>query len=220
VHQYAGVRLYNYAVSGGVCSNAVTPRWYDAIRANFPSVAQYELPAFQADLKVVNRDGSKFIIAPADQTVYNMWVGANDIRSGGLLTDSQIPGTSIADVVDCVFNQMQRLYDLGGRYFTLGNIVPLNLTPLYALPGQGGVGPNGYWPDKPYNLTAVSISMNELVVANNQIYKYRLPFEVLVQRRFPGARLALFDVNSLVSRTRTGGRLSMRSNSMTVQGHL
>jgi hypothetical protein len=73
------------------------------------------------------------------------------------------------------------------------------LTPLYALPGQGGVGPNGYWPEKPYNLTAVSISMNELVIANNQIYKYRLPFEVMVQKRFPGARLALFDVHSLVS---------------------
>jgi phospholipase/lecithinase/hemolysin len=199
VRQYAGVRLYNYAVSGGVCSNAITPRYYDAIRGPYPSVSQYEIPAFQADSKVVNKDGSKFLIAPVDQTVYNVWVGANDIGTGGLLTDSQVLGTSIADCVDCVFAQVQKLYNLGARYFTLLNVVPLNLAPLYAMPDAGGVGPNGYWPDKPANHTAVSISMFELVVSNNQIYKYRLPFEVLVQKNFPGARFALFDVNSLVS---------------------
>jgi hypothetical protein len=42
---YTGVKLYNYAVSGAVCSNQITPRTYASINASFPDIAGYELPA-------------------------------------------------------------------------------------------------------------------------------------------------------------------------------
>lgn len=33
------ISLYNYAVSGAVCSNNLTPRWFSAINADFPDLA-------------------------------------------------------------------------------------------------------------------------------------------------------------------------------------
>lgn len=157
------------------------------------------MPAFVADSAFVEPDGSKFVNAPADETVYSMWIGTNDLGVGALLTDSQVAGTNIVNYTDCVFDQLASLYDKGAKYFVLMNVIPLNLAPLYALPSAGGVGANQYWPNKPANLTEISYRMLEQVVTVNSIYQYRLPFLTLIMRRFPGARFALMDVHSLVS---------------------
>ncbi|GAB7352044.1 hypothetical protein MBLNU459_g2554t2 [Dothideomycetes sp. NU459] len=147
VKQYTGVDLYNYAVSGAVCSNAITPRTWTSINADFPAVAQYEVPAYLADSAVVEPGGANgssngttmFLVQDPATTVYSFWIGTNDLGSYALLTDSQVPGTNIVTYLDCVYDQVQRVYDNGGRYFVLQNVAPLQLTALYGLPGEGGV---------------------------------------------------------------------------------
>lgn len=197
VKQYAGVNLYNYAVSGAVCSNDITPRTYTTF--DFPAVKEYEVPAFIADSKYVEPDGTKFVIDPQEETVYTIWIGTNDLGNDALLTDSQVKGTNIVDYMDCVYEQLQRLYDTGARYFVILNAAPLNLAPLYGLPGKGGKATSSYWPDKPSNTTEISYRMMEQVVTVNAIYKYQTPFVAEISKTFTEAKFAVMDVHALVS---------------------
>lgn len=205
VKQYTSpsVNLYNYAVSGAVCSNNITPRTYTTINALFPAVQQYEIPAYIADSSYIEpTTGHKFLNAPASETVYSIWIGANDLGNNAFITDSQVAGTTIVNYTDCVYAQMKRIYDNGGRYFVLQNVAPLNLAPLYAKPEDGGLKPgpaNFYWPNKPANLTEVSFRMEEQVVTVNRIYDFQTPFEVVLKREMPGCRVAVMDMHGLVS---------------------
>lgn len=74
--QYAGLNVYNYAVSGAVCSNTYVSRYLAAIHEDFPDVEGYEIPAFLAD-KAYKEPGTgqPFLDIPAGQTVYSMWIG-------------------------------------------------------------------------------------------------------------------------------------------------
>ncbi|RMZ07326.1 hypothetical protein D0860_05163 [Hortaea werneckii] len=203
VAQYSGANIYNYAVSGAVCSNDITPRWFSAIDAPFPDIKGYEVPAYLADSEYVLPNGTKFMQDPVDETVYAIWIGTNDLGYDALIEDEQVPGTNISTYLDCVYNQLERVYDNGGRYFVIMNAPPLNLAPEYGIPGQGGVGPNQYWPDKGEgvggNLTEISGRMSEQVVTVNSIYEYRTPFEAKIAERYPGASFAVYDVHGLMT---------------------
>jgi phospholipase/lecithinase/hemolysin len=79
VVQYSNqaIQLYDYAVSGAVCSNEITPRFFSAINADFPDLDGYEVPAFLADKTYgINSatNGSLFTTPlTADNTVYSMF---------------------------------------------------------------------------------------------------------------------------------------------------
>lgn len=200
VKQYTGANLYNYAVSGAVCSNEITPRWFSAINAPFPDIAGYELPAYLADSAYVYPNGTKFMDDPADGTVYAIWIGTNDLGYAAFIQDEQVAGTNITTYVDCVYDQLDRVYANGGRFFVIINVAPLNLSPEYGVEGQGGVGSNQYWQDKSdYNITEISGRMLESVVTVNAIYKYRTPYEVELAKRYPGADFAIYNVHDVVS---------------------
>ncbi|OAL03562.1 GDSL lipase/acylhydrolase family protein [Phaeosphaeriaceae sp. SRC1lsM3a] len=197
---YSKSTLYNYAVSGAVCSNQVTPRQFAAINAPFPDIAGYELPAFIADSKYRRPNGTKFFTGKPDDTVYAIWIGTNDLGNDAFLTDSQIKGKTVADYIDCVYSQVSRLYDNGARYFVLLNLAPLNLFPQYALPEDGGLPFTQYFANKAgMNSTAINGRMHETVAALNQVYKYRTPYEVDVQETWDDIKIANFDVNSLMT---------------------
>ena len=121
VKQYTGANLYNYAVSGAVCDNNITPRYFSAIYAPFPDIAAYELPAYLADSAYYYPNGTKFITEPADATVYAIWIGTNDLGVEALLQDEQVAGTNLTTFVDCVYNQLSRVYANGGRNFVIMN---------------------------------------------------------------------------------------------------
>lgn len=201
VAQYSDIHLYNYAVSGAVCSNDITPRTYRP-GILFPSVEEYEVPAFIADSEYVEPNGDQFMINPPDETVYSIWIGTNDLGNKGFLTDQQVRGTNIVNYTDCVFDALKQLYDQGGRYFVLQNIAPLNLAPVYALPEDEGVaGKDKYWlADWPLdNQTAMSYRMLEQVATVNAIFEYQTPFVKRISREFEDARFAIFDMHALVS---------------------
>ncbi|TKA62266.1 hypothetical protein B0A55_10897 [Friedmanniomyces simplex] len=198
VKQYTGANLYNYAVSGAVCSNEITPRWFSAIDAPFPDIAGYELPAYLNDSALVYPNGTKFMEDPADATVYAIWIGTNDLGYAAIIQDEQVAGTNLTTYVGCVYDQLSRVYDNGGRFFVLMNVAPLNLAPEYGVAGEGGAGPNQYWEDKSGNITEISYRMLEEVVSVNAIYEYRTPYEVVLANRYPGASFAVYNVHDLM----------------------
>lgn len=78
------------------------------------------------------------------------------------------------------------------------NTAPLYYAPEYAAPPYD-VGANQYWPDKPKNHTLLNGRMMEEVVSVNAIYEYRTPVDVVLSKKYPGAKFAVFNVNGLVS---------------------
>ncbi|KAI9037140.1 SGNH/GDSL hydrolase family protein [Aspergillus affinis] len=198
VAQAAHVNRYNYAVSGAVCSNEITPREFASINALFPSVLEYEVPAFLADSKYI-RAGKKFLDIPPKETVYAIWIGTNDVGNDAFITDSQVKGKTIPDYIECIYASLEQVYDNGGRYFVLMNLAPLQLAPQYATPEHGGVRRSGFWKNKPENITEVSYRMWEQVATANDIFQYKTPFEVRIARRYPGAKFAVMDTFGLLS---------------------
>jgi hypothetical protein len=193
------MNLYDYAVSGAVCSNAITPRFFSAIDAPFPAVKEYEVPAFIADSHYVDRKTHKPALdIPSSQTVYAIWIGTNDLGNYAFLTDSQVKGKTLVDYVNCVYGAIDSLYRNGARNFVIMNVAPLQLLPQYAVPEAGGRPATQYWPDKKGNLTEISYRIWENVVTVNDIYAYKTPYELKVAHRYPGAEIALFDTYSLV----------------------
>lgn len=183
-----------------MCSNEITPRYFSAINAPFPDIAGYELPAFIADSKASNANGTKFFTGKASSTVYAVWIGTNDLGNGAFLTDSQVPGKTVADYMDCVYDQITRLYENGGRNFVIMNLAPLELLPQYQQPQDGGLQATQYYPDVPgKNLTEVHGRMQNTVAALNQVYKYRTPFEAEIDELWEDANVASFDVNALMT---------------------
>jgi hypothetical protein len=166
---------------------------------SYPSVLEYEIPAFLADSKYTTPAGQKFLDIPAAETVYAIWIGTNDVGNYAFLTDSQVAGKTLPDYIECVYEALDRVYENGGRYFVLMNLAPLQLTPQYALLERGGAKSVSWWPDKPENQTAISYRMWEQVITVNDVVKYKTPFEVLVKHRWPGARVAVMDMYGLVS---------------------
>ncbi|KAI9374599.1 hypothetical protein BJX61DRAFT_532241 [Aspergillus egyptiacus] len=184
---------YNYAVAGAMCSNNITQRYYAPIGALYPSVLEYEIPAYVADSKYVTPSGKKFMEAAPDETVYAIWIGTNDLGTDGFLTDSQINNTTISDYIDCVYQALDAVYANGGRYFVIMNLAPLQLTPQYSDRGEEVSGCQ----DK--NATETKYRMWESVVTVNDVYRYRTPYEGVIARRYPGAKLAVMDMYGLIS---------------------
>lgn len=148
---YSGAKLYDYAVSGAVCSSVQTPRYSPSIHEDFPGIIEYEVPAFVADIQYVNSStGTNTLYTDhhASNTVYAIWIGTNDLGVGALLQDGQEKGTNITTFTDCVFRAFDSIYAAGGRSFVLINSAPLQLSPLYGTAAAGGVSSSHYWPNK------------------------------------------------------------------------
>lgn len=187
------------------------------INADFPSILEYELPAFLADKHSERNGTTEPYFTPqltARDAVYSMWiggmfvqvspdiltlVGTNDLGVYAFITDSQVPGKTLTGYIECVYNVLDGLYASGARYFVLMNLAPLDLAPLYANATAGGVGQNPYWPEKPSNKTQISETMKEYTSTLNMVYKYQTGFDVMVANRYPGAQFALYDVHSLIT---------------------
>jgi hypothetical protein len=52
---------------------------------------------------------------------------------------------------------------------------------------------------QPSNISEISGKMKEYTKLVNNIFSYRTPYELLVARRYPGASIAVFDTNSLIT---------------------
>lgn len=168
----------------------------------FPSVIDYEVPAYVADrgTKRNGTDQTYFSTAlSASNAVYSLWIGTNDLGVGLFLTDAQGRGYTLTDYTNCIFQVFDELYASGARVFVLFNNAPLQLAPLYANASVGGVTASQYWSPKPDNLTSIAEKMHEYTTSTNTIFHYQAPFETLIAGRYPGASMAVFNVWQLIS---------------------
>ncbi|CAJ2503562.1 Uu.00g109560.m01.CDS01 [Anthostomella pinea] len=190
--QKLGATTHNYAVSGAVCSNEIVSRFLSSINGPFPSVIDYEVPAFKADVELMGK--------PPQNSVYALWIGTNDLGQAAFITDSQTPGATISDYIDCIWSVFDGIYSAGGRDFVLFNLAPLDKSPLYNSPENGGVGDGKYWANKTaYNTTELEQKMLEYTTTVNTVFDYGVPFQLLVKKRWPGASFSIFDVHQLLS---------------------
>ena len=143
-------------MSGATCSNEIVARYVASLNRTFPAVLEDQLPSFVADVQFE----TLYTNRTADNTVYALWIGTNDLGYGAFLTDSQAPGvsescsqggtstwlgtdvvqTNITSYIDCVWSVFDTIYATGGRRFVLLNTAPLQLAPLYVPQSSGGVG--------------------------------------------------------------------------------
>ncbi|KAF7321510.1 Carbohydrate esterase family 16 protein [Mycena kentingensis (nom. inval.)] len=173
---YANVQLHPFARAGATCSNNLTFR-------PFPPLFESQIPLFLDE--IVN--GTLHL--PPAQTIYTLWIGTNDLGVSALLTGSVEPSVSLVDVTECMVNWLKTLYAHGARNFIFQNMIPLELTILYAADSY----PNRYW-SFPRNTTEWSILMKEMSRSGNRMTELML--EALTPT-LHDAHIAIFDSHSL-----------------------
>lgn len=215
---------YDYAVGGAMCSSALSDRSLNG--EPFPSVLDYEVPAFEADVDSAADRGRRHRPAPggpgeygdgdgwdrgaelfpdrrhrrADNSVYTLWIGTNDMGDMGILGGLERPGQTLSSMTDCVWAVFDRLYREGGRRFVLVNQLPLEMAPLYAQPGVYGGGNNRFRRDPAaYNVSQFADTMRQYTTAVNTMFEYGLPFHLFVRDRWPGAVFSILDAHAIVS---------------------
>ncbi|CEN60490.1 hypothetical protein ASPCAL02927 [Aspergillus calidoustus] len=196
IAQYSGANIYDYAISGAVCDSAFSPSQRKGVKQN-------QIPSFLADNSYTsNTTGEGAIYNPPRETIYAIWIGTNDLGNRAFFTDSQPDGMSITAYTDCVFEQLDRLYEVGARRFVLMNIAPLYVSPQYARPENGGVESSQFWSDKAEfnaNLTQTTEKMRQYSTLVNAVYEYRVAYELKVAGRYPRSSFAVFDTHSLMT---------------------
>lgn len=190
VAQKTHAKYYNYAVGGASCSNEIVKREFAQIGAPYPSVMDYQVPAYEADTDYHDLYPDRH----ADNTVYALWIGTNDLGFGGFLTDDEMEGKGLSDYVECNWEVFDHMYKTGGRRFVLINTVPLDLSPAY----RANTGDSGYWPNHTlYPQRTYESKMERQTKGVNALFEVGSKFNVALRQRWPGASLTVFDVHSL-----------------------
>jgi hypothetical protein len=173
-----------------------------SLNRTFPAVLEDEIPSFLEDIAFVNAStgtNTFYTDRQSDNTLYALWIGTNDLGTNAFLTDSQEPGLTITNFIDCIWQVFDIIYKTGGRNFVLLNTAPLEYSPLYAAPQNGGVSDNHYWTDKEtYNMTEVEQKMKEYTTNVNTMFDYGVPFQTKIKSRWPGASVTVFNVHQLI----------------------
>ncbi|ORY67520.1 acetyl esterase [Pseudomassariella vexata] len=194
--QKLGAKYYDYAVSGAYCSNEIFSRYLAGINRTYPSVLEDEIPSF------VQEAGNKTFYPnrEADNSIYAIWIGTNDLGNDAFLVDSQKPGLTITNFVECIWEVFDIIHKNGGRHFVILNEAPLELSPLYAAQQNFGVSDNHYWTNKAsYNMTEYEQKIKEYTTNVNTMFHYGVPFQNVVQKRWHGSSFTVFDVHSLIT---------------------
>lgn len=187
VAKATGAAYQNYANSGATVSNKIVSRYFDRIGRDFPSILEEQIPAFEADIA----SGKLYENRAADNTVYAIWIGTNDIGENAMLTDDNAPGTTLTTFVEGVWTTIDHIHAAGGRHIVLLNAAPLELAPLYKASFP--------WPNKPTPKIATEIEnkTRQYTTSVNTMFEYGVPYQLLVQKRWPGASVSIFDTNTL-----------------------
>lgn len=172
VAKYTGATNDDFAIAGTTCSNAIISLYLAAINAPLPDIVGAEIPTFKSDLSTDLYAG-----ATAENTVYSVWIGTNNIGWGAFLSDSQAPGTNLTSHVECVWSVFDAIYESGGRCFVLFNNNALQLVPMYKPTDQGEAGDNQYWLNKTrYNTTEYAGKIMEYTTTVNTVFEYGVPY--------------------------------------------
>jgi hypothetical protein len=182
--------------------------------SNRNGIKQDQIPEFLADLKYRDSKGKPALTIPKDRTLYAMWIGTNDLGNDGWVADQQTPGLPMTAYTNCVFDQLDRLYKTGARNFLIMNNAPLDYTPMYARPENGGLDTTQFWPGKSEynsNITQISEKMREYTFITNEVFDNKVPNDLIIKKRYPHSHFTIYDVHTLV---RTPTMINLRSVSI------
>ncbi|KAM5343273.1 hypothetical protein ACJ41O_014239 [Fusarium nematophilum] len=190
-----GAKHYNYAINGATCSSKIIDRHLAAINQSFPSVLEYQVPAYVADTALP----ALYKNRRADNTLYTLWIGCNDLGRGAFLTDTQTHGSTLSTFIDCLWTVFDQVYETGGRHFVLFNTAPMERSPLYKSIKNGGLSNSMFWQDKSsYNTTEYEQKMLQYTSSVNTMLDYGVPYQNMIRRRWPGATFTIFNANNLM----------------------
>lgn len=157
---YGNYTIWNYAVGGAVCSNALTPL------LGVPDVSAGQKDWFVQDHVAHNGTALQRLQLAPSSSLAILFVGTNDIGINNFVTNDQREDVSLADVADCQLDAIRGLHAFGMRRFILNSLIPLQLTGLYADSDKRTI----YYP-LPHNGTAWHRSMFNLVHSLNRILR-------------------------------------------------
>ncbi|KAL4901560.1 hypothetical protein BDW74DRAFT_181571 [Aspergillus multicolor] len=204
VSNKSGLKSLNYAISSSSCSPDIVKRsaadfgsdFAADIPLEFPTIFEDQLPYYLADLRYPELyvDGRN-----AENTVYTVWVGGNDLGIGGFLNGFNEENTTLASLVECNFAVLDEIYNTGGRQFVVFGTHPLHVAPMY-LPEEQQPEPieNSSWPPiSSYGLGDYNTKMREYAVSTNTMLMFGIPYQRL-EGRWPGATVSFFDAQQLI----------------------
>lgn len=156
---YGNYTIWNYAVGGAVCSEALTP--LDGI----PDVTSGQPAWFIEDHMVSdNKTGEQTLLLDPDSFTVIVFIGTNDVGMSSFISNDQLANVSLPDIADCQLNAIRNMHSLGARHFILNALTPLHLTKLYSNSSE----PTFYWP-KEHDGEAWNKGMYNIVHSVNRI---------------------------------------------------
>ncbi|KIO31415.1 carbohydrate esterase family 16 protein [Tulasnella calospora MUT 4182] len=113
------IYAYNFAISGATIDNSIVPAFSTSIKSVTEQVGQF-----------ISNLGSKPSYAPwtSSTAIFSFFIGINDI--GMTFCNSYTQGDRTDTLLTAYFNQVQKLYDAGGRNFLFVNVPPVDRSPL------------------------------------------------------------------------------------------
>ena len=162
----------------------------------FPSVLEDQLSLFDADLAFEDKLYGQ---RTPNNTVYSVGIGPNDLGPMGFMTDDNLPGTTLSDYVDCVWDVFDHIYLSGGRRFVFVNVMAMELAPQYVPLEEGGSGDALTWPDKTaHDVPAQNAKLAQYSSSVNTMFQYGVAFNYAVKQRWPEAVFTILDLNRML----------------------
>ncbi|KAG8909267.1 hypothetical protein FRC01_007034 [Tulasnella sp. 417] len=109
------IYAFNFAISGATIDNSIVPAFSTSIKSVTEQVGQW-----------TSNLASKPSYAPwtSSTAIFSFFIGINDIGN------SYTQGDRTDTLLTAYFNQVQKLYDAGGRNFLFINVPPVDRSPL------------------------------------------------------------------------------------------
>lgn len=197
VAQKTNVNYNNYAVSGAMCTKAVNevpvslPGVGDDL--SVPDVLTYQVPLYEADLEFEELYPNR----KADNTVYTLGIGANDLAVNGFMFNQQKENATLSTISDCRMEIFDRIHASGGRYFVLISTLNIEDTPLFTPIPDGGLEWSRMWTNKSdYDTVAEHGKLETFVHALIDLSAQSVELGML-KNRWPDSTFVLFDIYTL-----------------------
>ncbi|KAI8680729.1 hypothetical protein NCS56_00478800 [Fusarium sp. Ph1] len=92
------------------------------------------------------------------------------------------------------------LYETGGRHFIAITPPAAEHSPAYLIPEDGGRLDNPAWLNKTaYNMTDYNYKLMEYLTSAKAMLQYGVPFQLIVEKRWPGSTFSFFDLHGLMT---------------------
>lgn len=185
--------LANYAVAGAVCNSSIVTHYLNG--AVWPNGDNYQVPTFQQEANNANI----FPNRTADNTVYAIWFGTNDLGILGFLGGLENLGKIITDLINCFFAIIDAYYALGGRRFVIIGQAAQDRIPYLAYPGIYGLTNQKFFSNPAtYNTSDYLDRMRQYITDTDTMVQYAISHFLCRTSRWANSTMSYIAVRSLM----------------------